>query len=112
MHCLKCGVEIQPPEVFCQDCQASMAQAPVRPDAVVYIPDRPAIVVEKPQKKKKQIYADYIRTLRRSIRWLTGAVITLVLLVCLLGFMLYQQLQDSQKPVIGQNYTTQQGDIN
>ena len=106
MRCLKCGVEIQEPEVFCDDCKAVMAQYPVRPDAVVHIPERPAIQAEKPQKKRKQIYADYIRALRRAIKLLTGAVITLVLIVCLLGFMLYQQLQNDQRPIIGQNYTT------
>lgn len=113
MRCLKCGVEIQEPEVFCEDCKAVMAQYPVRPDAVVHIPNRPVIQAEKPQKKRKQIYADYIRALRRTIKVLTGAVITLVLIVCLLGFMLYQQLQDNQKPIIGQNYTTtEQGSDN
>jgi len=36
-----------------------------------------------------------------------------LLIVCLLGFMLYQQLQDNQKPIIGQNYTTtEQGSDN
>ena len=42
MHCLKCGTEIQPPNVFCQNCLAEMKQYPVARDTPVVIQPRPA----------------------------------------------------------------------
>ena len=107
MYCLKCGNAIRSPEVFCPECLADMDTCPVRADAVIQIPNRPAPVVEKASRKKKQNYADYIRVLRRLIRWLCVAVAALTLLVCLLGFLLFQQLQSpADAPSIGKNYTT------
>ena len=93
MYCLKCGCETQANNVFCNACLEDMATCPVRSDAVIQLPNRPAPAVEKAPRKKKQSYADYVRTLRKLIRWLCVAVAMLTLLVCLLGWLLFQQLQ-------------------
>lgn len=107
MYCLKCGCDTSAGNVFCDACLAEMATCPVRTDAVIQLPNRPAPVVEKTPRKKKQHYADYIRVLRRLIRWLCVVVAALTLLVCLLGFLLFQQLQSApDAPAIGKNYTT------
>lgn len=107
MYCLKCGSEVRSPDVFCQECLADMAACPVRSDAVIQLPNRPAMAVEKTPRKKKQTYADYVRTLRKLIRWLCGLAAVLTLLVCLLGYLLFQQLRnDTNAPAIGKNYTT------
>lgn len=106
MYCLKCGCEISEPEVFCKKCLSSMRNFPVRPDAVIHIPERPAPPVEKPQKKKKS-YADYVRTLRRTIKTLCIILVVLTLLVCGLCALVYHQYQGiPDLPAIGRNYTT------
>ena len=106
MNCLKCGVEIQSPDVFCKACLGKMQANPVRPDAVIHIPVRPALPVEKPEKKKRG-FADYTRSLRRTIKVLCVIITIMTLLICLLCTALYRQLQDAPDvPAIGKNYTT------
>ena len=105
---LKCGSEIPSTNVFCKACLGKMESHPVRVDAVVQIPVRPAITAEKPSRKKKS-YADYVRTLRRLIKALCVVVAILTLLVCLMGAMLYHMTQSTGKlPDIGKNYSTEQ----
>lgn len=107
MYCLKCGCETRPDNVFCDHCLADMATCPVRADAVIHLPDRPALAVERSPRKKKKAYADYVRSLRRLIRCLCWVVAVLVLLVGVLGYLLYQELDNSADiPAIGKNYTT------
>ena len=91
MQCLKCGSKIPSTDVFCQSCLENMAAFPVRSDAVVQLPVRPAVEVEKSSRKKKS-YADYVRTLRRLIKALCIAVAILTLLVCALCALLYHTL--------------------
>ena len=91
MRCLKCGVEIQPPEVFCKECLAVLAEMPVPADAVVQIPERPVSRPAKGGRKRKQVYADYIRTLRSLIRWLCVIIFLLVVLICAMAFILYRR---------------------
>ena len=108
MQCLKCGVEIPSTDVFCKTCLGKMAAYPVKADAVVQIPVRPATEAEKPSRKKKS-YADYVRTLRRLIKALCVMVAILTLLVCLMGALLYHITQGPVTlPDIGKNYTTEQ----
>ena len=107
MYCLKCGGDVRSPDVFCPECLADMDTCPVRTDAVIQIPYRPAPVVEKPARKKTKNHTDNIRSLRRLIRWLCVVVAALTLLVCLLGLLLFYQMQSSpDSPAIGKNYTT------
>lgn len=49
MHCMKCGREIQEPQVFCPDCLTHMAENPVKPGTAVKLPHRSAV----PQAKKR-----------------------------------------------------------
>ena len=53
MHCLKCGTEIQPPNVFCQNCLAEMKQYPVARDTPVVIQPRPA---ENPERRTRRAW--------------------------------------------------------
>lgn len=107
MQCLKCGNNIPATDVFCKACLGKMEAYPVRADAVVQIPVRPAAVDEKPSRKRRS-YADYVRTLRRLIKALCVVVAILTLLVCLMGAMLYQMTHSSTLPELGKNYTTEQ----
>lgn len=108
MFCLKCGKEFQEAGVFCADCLEEMRAFPVKQDAVIHIPVRPALPVEKPERKRKG-YADHVRALRRTIRALCVVIAVLTLLVCLLCAVVYQQYPNIQDiPAIGKNYSTSQ----
>ena len=48
MHCMKCGRDLEPGQVFCEECQAEMKKYPVKPGTVVQLPRRRE---EAPNKK-------------------------------------------------------------
>ena len=47
MHCLKCGTEIEAPQVFCDRCLVDMKNHPVSRETPVVIPKRPAVDLER-----------------------------------------------------------------
>lgn len=106
MHCLKCGTEIQPPNVFCQNCLAEMEKYPVAQDTPVVIQPRP---VDNPERRRRPPKPEeLLAQARRRQRWLARLCIILtvacVLLACALVFFprLYQP-----EPTIGRNYSTE-----
>ena len=86
MGCMKCGKKLGASQVFCDECLAKMAQCPVKPGAVVRLPERPAAPVAK-KKPIRRLYfwnmETEIGTLQSKIRWLRFALI-----VAILGFLL------------------------
>ena len=107
MHCLKCGTEIQPPNVFCQNCLAEMKQYPVARDTPVVIQPRPA---ENPERRTRRPPKpeELLVQARRRQRWLARLCIILtvvcILLACALVF--FPQLYRPE-PTIGRNYSTE-----
>ena len=51
MHCLKCGTEIESPQVFCSRCLEDMKNCPVSRETPVVIPKRAAIEQERRGKR-------------------------------------------------------------
>ena len=100
MGCMKCGKKLGQSQVFCDECLAKMAEAPVEPNAVVRLPDR----TEAPPSKKKPLRRlyfweaeDEIGALRSKIRWLRFALVVAVLgflvAVAVIFLLLYWQGQ-------------------
>ena len=106
MYCLKCGSDTQQDNVFCNTCLEDMKTCPVRSDATIHLPERPAPEIEKKQKKVRTP-ADQIRTLKKVIRFLLIVLLLMSLLAAVLGFLLHHQSKKSTDttPSIGQNYT-------
>ena len=106
---MKCGVEIDSTQVFCEACLADMKRFPVKPGTRIQLPNRPiAEIVKKPPVKKRRLTdAEKIHGLKRVIKWLSIALVAALLL---LGFSISLLLEDSgaKDPVenIGQNYNT------
>ena len=109
MNCMKCGVEIQEGQVFCDHCLSVMAQHPVRPGIHIHLPKR-ALAVDTPKKaaKKKripspeeQISALKIKVLRLR---LTAAILGFLFCVAC-GFLAMKVLQGPAEPTTGRNYT-------
>lgn len=106
MNCLKCGKEVEASQVFCADCQQVMALFPVEPGTPVHIPLRNA-APEKTARHKKAGYADSMRMLQKTIRWLCVALAVLTVIVCILsGLLIYTLNNYSTENTIGKNYTT------
>ncbi len=109
MNCIKCGVEIKEPQVFCDNCLAEMEKYPVKPNITVNIPSRPASSGAK-KKSRRQKYVkpeDLIRHLRtqRRILWMALIVVLAAfVLVSVMAMQLLNQKEDEYAP--GQNYGT------
>ena len=111
MYCLKCGNEVQLPNVFCNPCLEDMATCPVRSDAVIHLPDRPEPTIEKKSRKKKRSAEDRLRALRRWTVWLCLVIVVLATFVCLLTYQLVlmqERLAPQSNTPLGQNFTTQE----
>lgn len=104
MACLKCGKKTGVSQVFCPDCLDIMAQYPVKPDAVVHLPQRAPVVHEK---RPVPRMAKQLDLLRKRVRWLWGTIVVLVLLLCLTAGLLIHMLKtDAAVRQIGTNYNT------
>ena len=86
MACMKCGKKLGSSQVFCDECLATMAENPVKPNTVVTLPQRETA----PTPKKKVLPHRYFwnlegenDTLRTKLRWMRFALI-----VAILGFII------------------------
>ena len=104
MNCLRCGVEVEAPNVFCPKCLEEMAKHPVPRDAAVILPTREpraprrAYAPVDPQEQINQLKRKN-RSQRRAL-W-----IFVPLCVLLLGLLIYMgDVIWKKYPAIGQNY--------
>ncbi len=80
MNCMKCGREISPELVFCEECLAEMENYPVKPDTPVVLPPRALEApVKRAPSRHKLWKPEYTITALR--RW----VIFLILLCAMLA---------------------------
>ena len=109
MNCMKCGREIDEPQVFCPDCLAEMEKYPVKPGTVVQLPYRPTYqTVKKLSQRRKPALSleDQVKYLRR---WVWALVMALVLAISLLAGMVYmtwKQQTEKVERLPGQNYSS------
>ena len=109
MNCMKCGQEIQSGQVFCPECLAGMEKYPVKPDAVVLLPKRPAYPAVKRTAPKKRFRNpdEQIAHLHRVIRWLALALVCLTLaLIVVSAVSIHFMGQEEVASYLGRNYST------
>ncbi len=111
MYCLKCGKEITEPQVFCETCQESMADYPIKADAKVTLPHRTVTEKALPRKRPPQP-EELLQAMQRKLRRMRFALV-LVSVLCALcvAALVYAHQTTEQIPTIGRNYqidTTQQ----
>lgn len=104
MNCLRCGVQVEAPNVFCPNCQVEMAKHPVPRDAAVILPTheprapRRVYTPVDPQVQMNQMKKK-LRRQRRAI-WIVSILCALLLaLLVFAGDTLWKKY-----PAIGQNY--------
>ena len=109
MNCMKCGVEIQEDNVFCEHCLSVMKEHPVRPGTHIHLPKREQVmdVPKKPVKKKRTLSVEeQLSALRLKVLRLRLAAAILAFLLCVTGsFLLMKVLQADTEPTTGRNYT-------
>jgi len=107
MYCLKCGRDTTDDHVFCDRCQDSMRQHPVKPGTAIHLPSRkPAPASKKAAPRKRTISPEeQNEQLKRSVRKLRISVLILVVALSLVSVLLVREFASSDAPAIGQNYT-------
>lgn len=105
MNCLKCGREIVPGQVFCDDCLLSMAKHPVDPGTPVQIPKRSNSAVRVSPKKRAVPMEEQLRDAKKRAR--TAALLALIgwaLAIAMAYPAVNYLMEDHFAP--GQNYTS------
>lgn len=106
MPCLRCGRETEGDQVFCFLCESVMVKHPVKPNTVVTIPDRNALTRPAPVRKAARPEEDTARLHRIIWQLRLWVCMLLTLLVLCAAALTWQELNQKNAPVIGQNYTT------
>ena len=112
MNCMKCGKETAGGNVFCEECLAVMKKYPVRPDAVVKLPNRkePSIIKKAPKRHiptpEEQIKVLHKQVMILSVILLFSIAAILLMINPTLHYVLDKHVQ------IGQNYSTVVSSVN
>ena len=109
LHCMKCGLEINAGQVFCEKCLAEMRRYPVAPETKILLPNRPAPDAAKKQPQRKRVLSPEIRIqrLQTLVKWLSLTLIgALLLLAFCLSVLLGPPSPKEPPENIGQNYNT------
>lgn len=115
MYCLRCGRDTTDNHVFCDICQQTMEQYPVKPGTPIHLPHRATPVAAKRRfRRKRQITPEeQISLLKKSLRQARTLLILVTVVLCLAITMLVYETLHRDTPIIGRNYTidtTQQTD--
>ena len=108
MNCIKCGREIPLGQVFCKECLEEMDQHPVQPGTPVQLPvHKPETVKKQPPSRKTRKPEEQIARLRRRVRGLILALISVILVSAVAISILVNVVIKSRSTVLpGQNYST------
>ena len=109
MGCMKCGRDLEPGQVFCQDCLADMAKYPVKPGTVVTLPRRQEETVKRAPRKKTLPLDEQVRRLRKRNRNLLLIVVVLALLLGIVSFFFVREILEEDHYRPGQNYSSMDG---
>lgn len=106
MNCLRCGKEVEPGQVFCQECLITAEKYPVSPNASFSLPlQRQTAPVRKPAKKRTVPLEEQVQILRRRLRFFVfWSVVTTVLVALMARPAIAYLLEDHF--ALGQNYST------
>lgn len=107
VKCMRCGTEIQPGAVFCEDCLADMQQHPIAPGTPINLPNREKSQPAKRSKKRAHKPEEQISALRRLVAWLIALTIVLTMALTAAIYLLFNQPDQNDGGWLpGQNYGT------
>lgn len=108
MNCMKCGREIEPGNVFCEECLADMEKYPVKPDTAVQLPRRQESAFgKKPRTRRRPAPApeEQVKHLKRRVRLLAFFLAVALILLAVFGYFGISYLLEDDGPQPGQNYS-------
>lgn len=110
MHCLKCGMDINAPSVFCEDCRREMEKKPVQQETPVILPVHPKAQADpkpyrcsRPQAKQEEMIAKLLQKVKH-LRILVCILLASTLLLAALAIL--QNFSRIPEFEIGKNYNT------
>ena len=108
MNCMKCGRDLEPGQVFCQECRAEMEKYPVKPGTVVQLPRRreESAIKKMSRRRTPPIPEEQVKSLRKIIRGLVGMIMVLLALVAVLLYPTIKDLLAKETFLPGQNYSS------
>ena len=106
MQCLRCGRETEGDHVFCFLCESLMVKQPVKPNTVVTIPERTALVRSVPVRKPSRPEEDTEHLHRTILQLRLWVCMLMALLVLCVSVLTWQELSRANGPAIGQNYSS------
>ena len=107
MGCMKCGRDVDPDQVFCDQCREVMARYPVKPGVVVQLPHRHQQPVKKQPARRHPVLSteEHLNLLRRMVRRQILLIVILLAMVIGLSWLSVRLYLDGEKKVLpGQNY--------
>ena len=109
MNCMRCGIEIEDPNVFCADCLADMERHPVKPGIHIQLPvRRPATVSKKTRfRLQESKWTDKIFLLKYIIFWLIVLIVLLAAALAVCMCMLLQVTPDWVNELLLENTAIQ-----
>lgn len=110
-YCMRCGRELEPGLVFCQECRDEMERYPVKPGVVVQLPHRKP-QAPKPQTRRRAPAVpaeEQVKRLKKRILHLWAALLLALTLASVLGwFHISDMLEEKNDQFLpGQNYTSE-----
>lgn len=107
MNCLKCGKDAKNEQSFCKHCLEAMDAYPVKSDAHVQLPTRPAEASPKKTvgRRRSATPEEQLARLRKRARRLTAAVALLALLLCAVSGAILHNVLSQDSADLGKNYT-------
>lgn len=111
MQCMKCGRDVEPGQVFCEECLTDMEKYPVRPGTAVVLPNHPERTVPKRPAKRVLTVEEQLRKAKRQNRLLAALLAIYMVAAAVFGFLYLSQNDEfSDKYLPGQNYSAAEPD--
>ena len=109
--CMKCGRELKPGAVFCENCRTEMEKYPVKPGIVVLLPNRHGQHQKQSQRRKYPTVSpeEQVAKLKKRITSLWIALILTLAATAALGWYTVTDLLEDEEIrfLPGQNYSSQ-----
>lgn len=102
MHCLKCGRNIEPPQVFCSNCTKIMNDQPVPRETPAVILPRPKTEPMRPRALKIEEKLTMAKRKNKHLRRICVAMAVLILILAV--WLVLERHPDVR--TVGRNYTT------
>ena len=108
MQCMKCGRDVEPGQVFCENCHEQMEKYPVKPGTAVHLPIRKEAPVVRKNVSRRRIVSPEEQLVKLK-KWVLTLSIALAVTLALVIAMAHPAVNYFIRKYYlrpGQNYST------